>query len=91
MYVLLTANQLAIVDRVKRHFGNALCGGKVRSMFRGEGPDMSVGLSYSEMGHHFIVRTVVPSEASNYTIDDQCGRLAAQLAASVAKVLRNTP
>ena len=88
MLVFLTPNQLAVVHRAKGYFVNTLVNDEVRSMFREEGENVSVGLAYSEQGHHFIVRTVIPAEAGDDTIDDLCGRLVANLAVSYAKVMK---
>jgi uncharacterized protein YkuJ len=87
MTVFLTPEQLAIVHRAGWYFGNVLANQEVRSKFRQEGENMSVGLAYSEDGQHFIVRTVVPPTADDNAIDLACMALFSHLRASYSNVM----
>ena len=88
MTVYLSAPQLAIVRRAKRYFDNTMANIEVRSLFRAEGPDMGVGLAYSEAGHHFIVRVTIPRTATDNDTAAQCARLFARMSISYRSVMK---
>ena len=87
MVIHLTATQARIVMSAKSYFYDTLARSEIRSMFRQEGLDMSVGLALSVAGHHFIVRRTISWGVCDECLNAMLSELLVELDASHMSVL----
>jgi len=82
MIKVMTLPQLRLTCRAESFFRDVLARSEIHSMFRQEGPDMSVGLALSVGTDHFIVRRTIPSD----TPDELVGAMFAELLATLGEL-----